>query len=274
MVEGQRNIPLSNQPLGFDPARTQENMRQLNSQVQERMQNLREGAGLPTPGRAPNLASPTTQGGMNSPAITSYANELQEMAERQRNARLLQAQRAEAEAAMALYGILFDARREEEAARREKREREEREREERERAQRESVPASSTAAVQQVPESTGQQQSIDAATRMELPLPRIVTVFGSAGSLRATLLVPYVGEVNAGPGTMLPGERRVVSVTNEGVVVSDPRMGRVSLGFGDMVPAAPPQRPTATGGFVPPAGFNTSTPPPIPQAPQPPQPPR
>ncbi len=248
--QGTRPVPLSNQPLPLDPSRTQSNMGQLERQVGERMQQLRTGAGVGQP--AGGAAVP---GGMTPPSIAGYAGELQELAQTQRNIRVLQARRQEAEAAMQLYNLLFDARREDEAARRQEREREDRSR---------TLSSADPSASPSAPQATASQAAFEAASRMELPLPRIVTVAGSGSALRATLLVPYIGEVTARPGTMLPGERRVTSVTADGVTISDPRLGRVSLGFGDSVPAAPPQRIPSLPGV----------PPQIPGIPQPPQPPR
>ena len=241
---GARPVPLSNQPLGLDSTRTQESMEQIRRQTNERLGNIREGLG------------------MTPPNLTERMTELQELNELQRRTRMHMARRQEAEAAMAVYGLLFDARREEDAARREREDRD-KEREDRTRA----PVALGAAGTPNQPGAPNQQQVIEAATRMELPLPRIVTVSGGRENLRAVLLVPYVGEVSVGPGTVLPGDRRVISVTSGGVTVRDPRLGLVALGFGDSVPAAPPMiqnRPGTPPFGGPPPSFSPAGPPAFP----------
>ena len=242
-VQGQKPpLPLSNQPMGITTQRTGEDMQQLQQQTADRMNELRNGTGLGTPDVSP------------------YGSELQEMAAIQRRTRLLQAKRQEAEAAIAVYGVLYDSRREEEAARKAKevKERQEKEAKEKEEKAEQARIAALTPPPPPVPVKAvavpSAQQPVNtqpvaaqpqapqsaAATIQEMPLPRIVTIWGTGTSLKATLLVPYVGEISATTGTSLPGDRKVVSVSNSGVVVKDPKLGNLSLGYGDSVPAAPP----------------------------------
>ena len=107
-----------------------------------------------------------------------------------------------------------------------------------------------------------------------LPYPKVVQIIGTGSSLRATLLVPYVGEVRATVGSTLPGGRRVTKVSALEVMVSDKSDGNVVLGFGSSVPLAPPPVPVALpastqagNGPIRPGAPPVFTPPPIPPVP-------
>lgn len=77
------------------------------------------------------------------------------------------------------------------------------------------------------------------------PKPLVASVHGSGGSLRAVVLVPYVGQFTVRPGSSLPGGMKVVSISDAGVTVSkDGR--RIPLAFGTEVPRIQPV--SAVGG--------------------------
>ena len=247
MVPGTpRSTPLSNRSMGVDTNQTGKNMEQINTQTAQRLGEIKAGIGATSPSGGPVSQPNISGGGLQNPNLSGYASELQELAALQRSTRLLQARRQEAEAAMAVWGVLYDPRREDEAMRIEKDAKEAKEKEvkDKEAAER-ARPSTQLSSVGGIPNSLGVvsgPDAIEAAMKMDIPLPKIYLQFGSGKELRATLLVPYVGEVPASPGYPLPGGRVVVSVTKNGVIVRDPRMGLVTLGYGDSVPAQPPSQ--------------------------------
>jgi type IV pilus biogenesis protein PilP len=77
------------------------------------------------------------------------------------------------------------------------------------------------------------------------PKPLVASVHGSGGSLRAVVLVPYVGQFTVRQGSGLPGGMKVVSISEAGVtVVKDGK--RIPLAFGTEVPRIQPA--SAVGG--------------------------
>ena len=78
------------------------------------------------------------------------------------------------------------------------------------------------------------------------PKPLVASVHGSGGSLRAVVLVPYVGQFTVRQGSGLPGGLKVVSISEAGVtVVKDGK--RIPLAFGTEVPRIQPA--SAVGGL-------------------------
>lgn len=77
------------------------------------------------------------------------------------------------------------------------------------------------------------------------PKPLVASVHGSGGSLRAVVLVPYVGQFTVRPGSSLPGGMKVVSISDAGVTVSKDGK-RIPLAFGTEVPRIQPV--SAVGG--------------------------
>lgn len=71
------------------------------------------------------------------------------------------------------------------------------------------------------------------------PKPLVASVHGSGGSLRAVVLVPYVGQFTVRSGSGLPGGMKVVSVSDAGVVVVKDGK-RFPLAFGTEVPRVQP----------------------------------
>lgn len=71
------------------------------------------------------------------------------------------------------------------------------------------------------------------------PPPVVAEVLGAAGRMEAKILVPYMGEVIARHGTVLPNGMKVTSITSTGVRVKDGDE-TLSLAFGTSVPAARP----------------------------------
>lgn len=85
------------------------------------------------------------------------------------------------------------------------------------------------------------QQAL-AAKKLEeenAPKPMVASIHGSGGSLRAVVLVPYVGQFTVRSGSQLPEGMRVVSVTDGGVVVVKDGK-RFPLAFGTVVPGMRP----------------------------------
>lgn len=82
------------------------------------------------------------------------------------------------------------------------------------------------------------------------PKPLVASVHGSGGSLRAVVLVPYVGQFTVRSGSGLPGGMRVVSVSDAGVVVVKDGK-RFPLAFGTEVPRVQPASATGVPGGLP-----------------------
>lgn len=93
------------------------------------------------------------------------------------------------------------------------------------------------------------QQAL-AARKLEeenAPKPLVASIHGSGGSLRAVVLVPYVGQFTVRAGTQLPDGMRVVSVSDNGVEVAK-NGKRFPLAFGTVVPGMRPQPGTGPQG--------------------------
>lgn len=71
------------------------------------------------------------------------------------------------------------------------------------------------------------------------PPPVVAEIQGAAGQMEAKILVPYMGEVMARPGTVLPNGMKVVSISASGVRAKDGD-STISLAFGTSVPSARP----------------------------------
>lgn len=179
---------------------------------------------------------------MNPPDIAGYADELKQEAAEQRQIRMLKLKQERADLAMKLWATTFDGRRE----------------------QAESEIQSHPVAVPAPAPATGQTPTPAAPLPVQhaeddafQPLPKVVSITGQGSlenghqNLRATLLVPYLGEISAKVGTVLPGKRRVVEITPEGVLVSDPVHGNMPLGYGDSVALTPPPFGGAMGVMAP-----------------------
>lgn len=82
------------------------------------------------------------------------------------------------------------------------------------------------------------------------PKPLVASVHGSGGTLRAVVLVPYVGQFTVRSGSGLPGGMRVVSVSDNGVVVVKDGK-RFPLAFGTEVPRIQPASAVGLAGAVP-----------------------
>lgn len=92
------------------------------------------------------------------------------------------------------------------------------------------------------------QQAL-AARKLEeenAPKPLVASIHGSAGALRAVVLVPYAGQFTVRSGSQLPEGMRVVSVTDNGVVVVKDGK-RFPLAFGTVVPGVRPGTTVAGG---------------------------
>ncbi len=90
------------------------------------------------------------------------------------------------------------------------------------------------------------------------PKPLVASVHGSGGSLRAVVLVPYVGQFTVRSGSGLPGGLKVVSVSDAGVVVSKDGK-RFPLAFGTEVPRVQPASAVGAPG-LPPGGRTVQMP--------------
>lgn len=67
------------------------------------------------------------------------------------------------------------------------------------------------------------------------PDPVVAEITGAAGSMRAKVLVPYMGEFIVEPGSSLPNGMKVVGISKAGVKVSKDGSSRM-LAFGSSVP--------------------------------------
>mgnify|MGYP001499116931 CR=1 FL=1 len=84
------------------------------------------------------------------------------------------------------------------------------------------------------------------------PDPVVAEITGAAGSFRAKILIPYMGEVkDATAGETLPNGQKITSISGRGVKVTRADGSTVMLGFGTEVPLARPQHSAGVG--VPPS---------------------
>lgn len=70
------------------------------------------------------------------------------------------------------------------------------------------------------------------------PDPVVAEITGAAGSMRAKVLVPYMGEFMVERGTTLPNGMKVTAISKTGVVVNTEAGARKTLAFGTSVPRA------------------------------------
>jgi type IV pilus biogenesis protein PilP len=208
-------VPLSTKPMAVDPAQVGDSMHRLEGQVDNRLDNTQLGSG--------NLAPPD---------MGPIQGELSAMAEEQRQIRILTLKQQHADVAFKLWSTLYDPRKEEEARRKAA-----------EAVALASAPKPVAPVAVAPPVSAGPQFAPVGAPSVQ-PFPKIVSIGGTPGAYRAELLVPYVGEVDATPGTRLPAGRRVSRIGPDGVYVRDAKLGEIELGFGDSVPLLPPDAAT------------------------------
>jgi hypothetical protein len=238
----QLDPPPASMPMAVDPARVAQSMQRLQGQVDSRLDGTQLGSG--------NLSAPD---------MGPIQGELAQMAEEQRQIRILSLKQQHADVAFKLWTTLYDPRKEED---------------ERRKAAAAAGTVTRAAAAAAAPASPSAAEAAPAAAPAQpaaavapvpQPLPKVVSIGGTLGAYRAELLVPYVGEVDATVGTRLPAGRRVSRVGPEGVFVRDARLGEVELGFGDSVPLVPPSEDAAVAPKIP------DIRPPTPLVPPPPQ---
>lgn len=265
-TQGRPTVLLSSDPMRNNDQDMRQRLQRMSSDVETRMQGLRIGSGQLSP-----------------PSFDGRMGELQARASAERNIREFEVRQREMEAAIKLWATTYDPRREEEAAR----------------AQRERRAEAGTTSSNRVPTATSPTPSTppritatapdvngqitrsnvpgnaatgvppSASRTVDVPMPKIVSITGGGDTaLRATLLIPYVGEAPVRIGTNLPAGRKVVRITEETVIVSDPILGEASLGFGDSVPLSPPQLRTSGDSPRQPSGPTFAVPMPPPQMPR------
>lgn len=93
-------------------------------------------------------------------------------------------------------------------------------------------------AARQGPAQPGGEAAAQAPVGFSGPLPVVASIRGVGGSYRATLLIPYVGEVDVRVGSPLPGGLKVRAIHVDGVTVDTPA-GPSPLPFGYRVPSKP-----------------------------------
>jgi hypothetical protein len=265
-TQGRPNVLLSSEPMRNNDQDMRQRLQRMSSDVETRMQGLRIGSGQLSP-----------------PSFDGRMGELHARASAERNIREFEVRQREMEAAIKLWATTYDPRREEEAARAQ---RERRAEAATPPGNRSPTPADVTpnapprntatapdanrqANRSDAPSNSGTGASSNTRRSLDVPMPKIVSITGGGDTaLRATLLIPYIGEAPARIGTVLPGGRKVLRITEETVVVLDPVFGEASLGFGDSVPLTPPQPRTSTENARPTIGQPFSVPMPQPQMPR------
>ncbi|NTF17253.1 hypothetical protein G6L37_02255 [Agrobacterium rubi] len=75
---------------------------------------------------------------------------------------------------------------------------------------------------------------------MSDPDPVVAEITGAAGSIKAKILIPYMGEIIARPGDMLPNGQKVIGISVTGVKVQRVDGTPALLGFGTTVPSTRP----------------------------------
>ena len=211
-------IPPAGQPMSIRNPQITKDMNALNQEVDSRLSDLSLGDGK-----------------MSPPDLSPYADELSAMSEEERQIRLLKLKQERATLAIKLWETLYDPEREGGA---------------RKQVLIESDESSKKQAAAPPPPPPPPQAPSPPQSSFGkdfIPLPKIVEISGTSGALNATLLVPYVGEMHVKNGAGLPGGRKITSITSEGVIISDPQMGEMPLGYGDSVPLAPPTQAATVG---------------------------
>lgn len=218
---GGPSIPDSTQSFGIDNKRVDKTLDTMIQQADERVAKVK----------------PEAPASMNPPDIAPYRSDLQQMSDIQRQLRLMELKQKQAEAAMKYWSTVYDPRKEEDVIK--------------------GAPVGKDDKTDNKPTVSGYPVGTAGnpapppmpaeAPKNDLPLPKVVSIMGGESSLKAMLLVPYVGEMQARVGTTLPGDRRVVKISSTGVNVSDPKLGVVTLGYGDSVALSPNATPSLSG---------------------------
>jgi type IV pilus biogenesis protein PilP len=255
--------PPPGQPLSLQSKKIEADMKRLENQVNTRLSQMRVGASTDEnqAGASPaGLSASPGSGKLSPPNTSGYRDELDELAEEERQIRLLQLKQERASLAMKLWNTLYDPREFVNGGLVRPVEKSEKSGEDGKKEVAKTAPA---------PLPVLAPQPVDTPS---LPYPKVLEISGTGGDLQATLLVPYLGEMNVAKGTVLPGGRRVEEVSSRGVMVNDPTAGIVPLGYGDSVPLAPTTvPPSAMGQMLQNRGgmpaFQQMIPPPMPPPP-------
>lgn len=72
------------------------------------------------------------------------------------------------------------------------------------------------------------------------PDPVVAEITGSAGSMRAKILIPYMGEIMASRGEVLPNGQKITQISGQGVTVTRIDGSSTRLGFGTSVAKSRP----------------------------------
>jgi polyhydroxyalkanoate synthesis regulator phasin len=72
------------------------------------------------------------------------------------------------------------------------------------------------------------------------PDPVVAEITGAAGSIKAKILIPYMGEVIARPGDTLPNGQKITGISATGVKILKADGSSAVLGFGTSVPRSRP----------------------------------
>lgn len=95
-----------------------------------------------------------------------------------------------------------------------------------------------------------EQVSKNAAERRKVqadPDPVVAEITGAAGSVKAKILIPYMGEMIARTGDVLPNGQKVTGISNTGVKVQRKDGSAALLGFGTSVPSTRPASSAGAG---------------------------
>jgi type IV pilus biogenesis protein PilP len=237
-------LPLSNQQMTLDPNHVDGSIKKVTDQADSRVKDL--------------TLKPSS--GLTPPDVTPYKGELEEMAEAQRQIRILELKQKQADLAVKLWNTVYDGKREELAGRTPLGG-------EAPSAQ-PSPSASSSAAAAAANAAVGSPSpnlapapapsvaapapsaappvdagAVEAPAKKVAPpinpndpLPRVSAVYGSGAKLTATILIPYMGELSVNEGAELPNGMVVDSISPKGVVVRDTYDRKLPLSFGSSVP--------------------------------------
>jgi hypothetical protein len=239
-------IPDSTQTFGLDNKRVDSVLDRMVKQADDRVSKIN---------------TEPQSGSMTPPDVTPYRSDLQQMSDIQRQLRLMDLKQKQAEAAMKYWSTVYDPRKEEDVAKGAS------VKDEKPDAVKSSTPVGPLGPVGTNANPAPPPMPAE-ALKTDLPLPKVVSIMGGS-SLKAVLLVPYIGEMQAHVGTTLPGDRRVVKISSEGVNVEDPKLGVITLGYGDSVPLSPNASPLSgqggqgvggINGMPPGLGFNNTSP--------------
>jgi type IV pilus biogenesis protein PilP len=252
------DLPSSKTPMNMNSKMVNNVINQTEEQSKVRLNQL--------VGKTSSTESLNQKENLLSPDLSKSQDDLQEMQDIQKKIRLLSLQKEEAQAAIDLWKMLFDVKKEKDDSDDNKLKSEisgnnseqneinllkkqfsqinsqkNNERNKDKYSPDTVLPNNSIQTpVLVTPPLTKQEMSLNASKAKDFipPEAKVVIIGGSGENRYATVLIPYIGEQDVKIGDSLPGGRTVYSITEaSGVTVKEKNGSHTILSFGSSVPA-------------------------------------